>query len=100
LLEEVDRARGEVARERWLRRAVEQALGLPSVPERTSGLQGSAPASAPAEQPDAERVGLRNFAEPLPELVDRPGAIERAPRAVMLRSPRVRPDVKPFQRGG
>jgi hypothetical protein len=78
LVERVDLARGDVPRERWLRRAVEQALGESKAFGTHASPLGGEP--APAEQPVPEAPA------------------SEAPRAVMLRSPRVRPDVRPFQR--
>ena len=76
LLESVDRARGDVARVRWIRRAIERALATPEV------VQAAAEPSSPRS------AGM-------------PGTPPIAPRVVMRRSPRVvaRPDVRPFQRG-
>ena len=54
LVERVDLARGDVARERWLRKAVEQALGSSAgYPSNSpAGLTAPAPRfPAPAEQP-------------------------------------------------
>jgi len=73
LLEAVDEARGDVPRERWLRRAVEQALD--------GGSYGETSRSAH-------------------HVVDEPPAPAERPRVVMRPSPRYAPrrDVKPFMK--
>lgn len=92
LVAAVDRERGRVARERWLRDAVEAAVHLgddvaewqAGASERASASEGSSRSPeppVPAEQP--EMRGLRNVAE---------GFV--SPRAAPRR------DVPSFQRGG
>lgn len=51
LIDMVDGARGEVARERWLRRAVEQALAGTRSPDAARNAGGPSGFAAPAEQP-------------------------------------------------
>ena len=50
LVERVDLARGDVARERWLRKAVEQALGS------SAGYPSNSPAGPTARHPDSQRL--------------------------------------------
>jgi hypothetical protein len=117
LVARIDLARGDVPRSAWVRRAVEQALenasrvapggvvresvtplpapaeqplGLPSPPEGMSGLPGSDPAPAVVQ---AAEMSSSHVPAGMPGT-----SPVFSPRAVMRRSPRVRPDVKPFPR--
>lgn len=82
LLERVDRARGDLPRERWLRRAVERALSETKEPASSEQASpGSVPSSegvrlaAPAEQPPIHprqvlrpaRSFVRRDVEPVPK---------------------------------
>jgi hypothetical protein len=89
----------------------EQPLGLPSPPEGMSGLPGSDPAPAvvqaaemssshvpagmPGTSPESSVLVWKDGAPPMQAFVRE---VPIVPRAVMRRSPRVRPDVKPFPR--
>jgi len=87
LVARVDASRGDVSRASWVRRAVEQALVGPV--GSTDLVAGDPPDEepTPAEQPG-----------PLGPS-DLPGGVDYN-RFVHVVQPRVRRDVKPFQRGG
>ena len=86
MLERVEKARGAVPRNRWLRLAVEQALALP---------ESGRLVSATAEEPDDAAVSDGDT-----RFESRTSAPAEQPRALMRRSPRYAPrrDVKPFMK--
>jgi hypothetical protein len=63
LLAEVDTARGDVPRTKWLVRVIEERLGLAEMPSANDDFDEDAPAPTPAQRAQATRQEHRRRAE-------------------------------------
>lgn len=98
LVERVDEVRGGVPRERWLRAAVEQALGSAEAGSAAPGLSGSGrneQSPAPAEQPRGPLVD--EIVERYPETVGRESIVPLRARHGYVGPKR---SVEPIPKGG
>jgi hypothetical protein len=91
LVKRVDAARGDVARERWLRRTVERALVLCEIDRIDAERYEENPSESPAAR---QQLG------PLPAAIPQPYRRQPGPDVRNIRSSQqARRDVKPFPKG-